>query len=180
MTVCKNCGTEVRKSYIYALQNPAWKDWIKIGRTKNLTKRQEQFNTSSPFRDYKVIHSVKVKTKYVKKIEKQILDETKKYKGFRSGEWRKIKLKKIKKIFYLTLKKYHSNPDTLDDFERPLLNFKIKSCLECNSVDSCVVFKDGSFKCFSCDTFGGLSLVGRYEKRVYQKDTEEYNALPVR
>ena len=144
MTVCGNCGTQVRKSYVYALQNPAWKDWIKIGRTKNLTTRQEQFNTSSPFRDYKVIHSIKVKTKYVRQIESEILDKTKKYRGVHSGEWRKIKLKKVKEIFYLAYKKYHS---------KPLFDFIKKSCPKCKSVNSCAVFNDNSFKCFACHTF---------------------------
>ena len=46
--------------YIYIIVNPAWNNWVKIGRALNVDSRIKSYNTSSPYRDYKIIHYVKV------------------------------------------------------------------------------------------------------------------------
>lgn len=46
--------------YIYIMTNPAWDNWVKIGRAINLDKRLESYNTSSPFRDFKIEYSTQI------------------------------------------------------------------------------------------------------------------------
>jgi len=43
--------------YIYIIINPTWTDYIKLGRTKNLNKRLNDYQISSPFRDYQMYYS---------------------------------------------------------------------------------------------------------------------------
>lgn len=43
--------------YIYIICNPAWKDYIKLGRTKNINYRLSQYQIGSPFKDYEIYFS---------------------------------------------------------------------------------------------------------------------------
>ena len=43
-----------RAGYIYILCNKAWEGWHKIGRSKNVRSRLQNFNGSSPYKDYTV------------------------------------------------------------------------------------------------------------------------------
>ena len=45
--------------YLYIITNKSWPGWIKIGTTRNLKTRLQSYQTSSPFRDYDVIYSIK-------------------------------------------------------------------------------------------------------------------------
>ena len=44
----------IKEGYVYAITNPAWPEWVKIGVALDSKKRVKGFNTGSPFRDYKV------------------------------------------------------------------------------------------------------------------------------
>ena len=44
------------KGYIYIINNPAWPDWVKIGKATDPYQRVQGFNTSSPFRDYEIVY----------------------------------------------------------------------------------------------------------------------------
>jgi len=44
--------------YLYIIKNEAFKGWVKIGTTENLTKRLNVYQTSDPFRRYHIIYSV--------------------------------------------------------------------------------------------------------------------------
>lgn len=44
------------KGYIYAINNPAWPDWIKIGKARDPYIRCNSFKTASPFRDYEIVY----------------------------------------------------------------------------------------------------------------------------
>ena len=46
------------QGYIYIIHNPAWKGWYKIGRTTTSPEqRLYAYQTSSPFRDFKIVFS---------------------------------------------------------------------------------------------------------------------------
>ena len=45
--------------YLYIIINKSWPGWLKVGTTRNLKTRLQSYQTSSPFRDYEVIYSIK-------------------------------------------------------------------------------------------------------------------------
>jgi len=47
-----------KSGYVYAIRNPAWPEWVKIGKAVDAEDRLSSYQTSSPMRDYKLIHSV--------------------------------------------------------------------------------------------------------------------------
>ena len=48
----------IKQGYVYAISNAAWPEWIKIGKAVDADDRLNSYQTSSPMRDYKLIHSV--------------------------------------------------------------------------------------------------------------------------
>jgi hypothetical protein len=49
---------DIVEGYVYAIHNPAWPEWIKIGKAIDSQDRLNGYQTSSPLRDYEIIHSV--------------------------------------------------------------------------------------------------------------------------
>ena len=45
--------------YLYIITNKSWPGWMKIGTTRNLKTRLQTYQTSSPFRNYEVMYSIK-------------------------------------------------------------------------------------------------------------------------
>ena len=43
---------------VYIITNPAWEGWVKVGMAIDTQDRANQYQTSSPFRDYVVEHTV--------------------------------------------------------------------------------------------------------------------------
>jgi len=43
---------------VYAITNPAWPQWIKVGKASMTSDRCNGYQTSSPFRDYSVIATI--------------------------------------------------------------------------------------------------------------------------
>ena len=84
------------KGYIYVITNPAWENWVKIGRALNLNKRIQCYNTSSPLRDYNLVYYTKISNPII--IERYFIS---KY-GEENNEWFKISaddaIYQIKKI----------------------------------------------------------------------------------
>ena len=60
--------------YLYIISNKSWPGWIKIGSTRNLRARLQSYQTSSPFRDYEILYSIKhpLYLKAEKNIKKQM------------------------------------------------------------------------------------------------------------
>ena len=48
----------VQEGYVYVIMNKAWPDWVKIGRAIDANDRLRAYQTSSPLRDYQIVHSV--------------------------------------------------------------------------------------------------------------------------
>ena len=57
----KKKGT--KDGYVYAIINPAWPNWVKIGMAIDAEDRLNGYQTSSPMRDYELIHSVYFKNR---------------------------------------------------------------------------------------------------------------------
>lgn len=66
--------------YIYVLKNPAYPDYVKIGKTLNLGMRLSTYNTGSPYRDYS--YAFVYETELAEAIEKHF---NKKFKS--NNEW---------------------------------------------------------------------------------------------
>lgn len=82
--------------YVYILTNPAWSDWVKVGRAVNTKDRCSQFQTSSPHRDYKMYF--KRKFKLHKEAEETAHELLKKESLDFNKEWFKINKEKAKEI----------------------------------------------------------------------------------
>ena len=78
---------KVKEGYVYAISNPAWPDWIKIGMAIDAEDRLNGYQTSSPMRDYKLLHSVSSKDRG--KLER-VAHKAASLCGERQGEWFKI------------------------------------------------------------------------------------------
>ena len=77
-----------KSGYVYAISNPAWPGWVKVGMAVDACDRLNSYQTGSPMRDFELIASFKT--------EDKSRDEKKAHIIFRercseqSGEWFKI------------------------------------------------------------------------------------------
>lgn len=78
------------KGYIYIITNPSFPKHVKIGTSINVEKRLQQYQTYSPYRNYKIYF--KLETTHPSKIEKYFDN---KYES--SSEWYNISSKEAKK-----------------------------------------------------------------------------------
>tara|TARA_B100001939_G_scaffold139941_1_gene121158 strand:+ start:292 stop:903 length:612 start_codon:yes stop_codon:yes gene_type:complete len=88
--------TQVKEGYVYAITNPAWPDWVKIGMAVDADDRCNGYQTSSPFRDYTLEHMVVTKDRRTSEAQAHKL-ATKIAKEVR-GEWFKLDIEKAKTI----------------------------------------------------------------------------------
>ena len=77
----------VKEGHVYAISNPAWPEWVKIGMAIDAEDRLNGYQTSSPMRDYKLIHSVSFQDRI--KAER-VAHKAAALCGERKGEWFKI------------------------------------------------------------------------------------------
>jgi hypothetical protein len=89
----KRQGT--KNGYVYAIINPAWPDWVKIGMAIDAEDRLNGYQTSSPMRDYELIHSVYFKNR--SKAERNAHKLAEKI-AERKGEWFNITNKQAIKV----------------------------------------------------------------------------------
>lgn len=69
---------------VYLLWNPAWPAWVKVGMTTDVTRRLGNYQTGSPMRDFKLVHSRHFADRA--DAERRLLDHLSTY-GERRGEW---------------------------------------------------------------------------------------------
>jgi len=86
---------KIKDGYVYAIINPAWPDWVKIGMAIDAEDRLNGYQTSSPMRDYKLIHSVYFKNR--SKAERNAHKLAEKI-AERKGEWFNISNKQSIKV----------------------------------------------------------------------------------
>tara|TARA_R110000737_G_scaffold307141_1_gene314985 strand:+ start:39 stop:593 length:555 start_codon:yes stop_codon:yes gene_type:complete len=79
--------TKVKEGYVYAISNAAWPDWIKIGKAEDIDKRYNSYQTSSPMRDYKLIHSVYFDDRNAAELKAHTIAQGI---GARKNEWFKL------------------------------------------------------------------------------------------
>ena len=84
------------KGCVYALSNPAYKGWIKIGRTNDIKQRISSYQTGTPFSDY-VIESQYTFDEY-KNAEANIHAKLSSIYKERIREWYKVDVSKVKDI----------------------------------------------------------------------------------
>jgi len=86
----------IKEGYVYAITNPAWPEWVKIGMAVDADDRCNGYQTSSPFRDYTLEHMVVTNNRRAAeakahKSAAKIAKETR-------GEWFKLDIKQAKNI----------------------------------------------------------------------------------
>ena len=78
---------QIKQGYVYAIRNAAWPEWIKIGKAIDAEDRLNGYQTSSPMRDYELIHAVYFDDRNKAERDAHKVAERK---GERKGEWFKI------------------------------------------------------------------------------------------
>jgi len=86
----------IKEGYVYAITNPAWPEWVKIGMAIDADDRCNGYQTSSPFRDYKIEHVVVTNNRRAAEAEAHKA-ATKMAKETR-GEWFKLDIELAKTI----------------------------------------------------------------------------------
>ena len=77
------------EGYVYIITNPCWEGWLKIGMAIDAKDRCNQYQTSSPHRDYKLCYSKFFDDR--SSAEKKAHTLLKKESEDNKGEWFKIK-----------------------------------------------------------------------------------------
>ena len=73
---------------MYAIVNDAWLGWVKVGKAVNADDRCNGYQTSSPFRDYRIIARLRTEDRHVKELSMHKAFEH--FAKDRKGEWFKI------------------------------------------------------------------------------------------
>lgn len=81
-----------KRGYVYLVENPAWLGWLKVGMAIDAEDRCNNYQTGSPYRDYKLCFKKFFKNKNAAESKAKAILE-KKATEFNS-EWFKIKLDK--------------------------------------------------------------------------------------
>ena len=77
-----------KSGFVYVISNPAWKGWVKIGMAIDAEDRLKSYQTSSPYRDYQLLHSVYVTDR--RAIEKKAHRKVSKICEEKQNEWFKV------------------------------------------------------------------------------------------
>ena len=86
-----NSAKGIKEGYVYAIHNPAWEEYVKIGVAIDVYDRLASYQTSSPFRDYEVIG-------YVYSNDRLALEKEIHAKFERKNEWIKTDKSTIKRF----------------------------------------------------------------------------------
>ena len=84
------------EGYVYIITNPCWSNWVKVGMAIDAEDRCKQYQTSSPFRDYKLCYSKFFDDR--KEAEAKAHSLLKKSAEESKGEWFKITQDKAQQI----------------------------------------------------------------------------------
>lgn len=78
------------KGHVYLIVNKAWNGWVKVGKAIDASDRLNSYQTSSPYRDYQLIHYIEADDRA--KAERQAHNLIQKNATERLGEWFRIPL----------------------------------------------------------------------------------------
>ena len=73
---------------VYAIVNPAWEEWVKIGKASFADDRLNTYQTSSPYRDYTILARIHTDNRHKKELAMHRIFEDNA--EARRGEWFKI------------------------------------------------------------------------------------------
>tara|TARA_S200002703_G_scaffold113090_1_gene98569 strand:- start:439 stop:819 length:381 start_codon:yes stop_codon:yes gene_type:complete len=79
-----------RSGHLYVISNDAWPEWVKIGMAVDAKDRLKGYQTSSPLRNYKLIHSVYFEDRHKAEQKAHVLAATKTKSPWNkpdNGEW---------------------------------------------------------------------------------------------
>ena len=76
--------------YVYLITNPAWKGWVKVGMAVDANDRCNQYQTSSPMRDYKLEYKKQFNHRRIAESQAHKLCGKKALQ--QNGEWFKINI----------------------------------------------------------------------------------------
>lgn len=79
------------EGHVYLITNPAWKGWVKVGMAVDANDRCNQYQTSSPLRDYKLEYSRQFNNRRTAESQAHKLCDTQSRE--RNGEWFKLSIK---------------------------------------------------------------------------------------
>ena len=86
----------IKEGYVYAITNPAWPEWVKIGMAIDADDRCNGYQTSSPFRDYSLEYVVVSNNR--REAEAQAHKAAGKIAEEQRGEWFKLSIEQAKNI----------------------------------------------------------------------------------
>ena len=86
----------IKEGYVYAITNPAWPGWVKIGMAIDADDRCNGYQTSSPFRDYTLEHMIVTNDRRAAEAEAHKLAN--KMAVETRGEWFKLNIEQAKSI----------------------------------------------------------------------------------
>ena len=86
----------IKEGYVYAITNPAWSGWVKIGMAIDADDRCNGYQTSSTFRDYVLEHIIVTKNR--RKTEAEAHKAASKLATSRNGEWFNLGVEEAKKV----------------------------------------------------------------------------------
>ena len=90
-----------KSGHVYVIVNDAWPEWVKIGKAVDAEDRLNGYQTSSPMRDYKLVHSVYFEDRHKaeKKAHVAAASATKHpWNKVDNGEWFKLSHEEAVKI----------------------------------------------------------------------------------
>jgi hypothetical protein len=88
--------TRTIEGYVYVINNPCWKGWVKVGMAIDAEDRCKQYQTSSPFRDFKLCYSKHFEDR--KAAEQSAHDKLNNISTKREGEWFKVSVDEATKL----------------------------------------------------------------------------------
>ena len=87
---------------VYVITNSAWPEWVKVGKASIAEDRLNGSQTSSPFRDYKIVAKIATEDRHAKEREMHKIFEH--FAKERKGEWFKIDTVTAIKLFNYQIK----------------------------------------------------------------------------
>lgn len=78
----------VDQGEVYIIVNEAWPEWVKVGKAVISEDRLKGYQTSSPFRDYRIVATLSTDNRHVK--EREMHKVFTHFAQERKGEWFKI------------------------------------------------------------------------------------------
>ena len=80
----------IKEGYVYAISDPRSVGWIKIGKADDMDTRHANYQTYTPHRTYKLIHSVQFDDHHVAEVKAHLLAEARTalpWSKHKNGEW---------------------------------------------------------------------------------------------